>query len=1055
MHLCTGRLPEDEPPLSKKWGSAMHSRSFLFVLFLLSGLVAQTATADQPGSLSASARFRQSILEAEHSIIRGEYSNALGTLRRISEDEESQGIPWARGTAMLRSAEVLQILGSYVDAMRITRGVLTLASDKGLDELKCHALARIGGIYRFFGQMDKADDHLRQSLDLIKNGKIKRGVGFVLNEMGLLKLEQGMYRDAEDRFKRAAMASMEEADPMEEANALRSLGVLYMRSGQHDLARVRLTDALRISDQAKDKRGTALSLNEMGLMMGFGGHYDQAMKSLNEAMAVFNEIGDIHSSARCLSYIASTCRDLGLTAEALKYFKMAVDTNRKIAFAKGEADCAINIGLILRRLRDHEAAQEYFTMAQDASKKCGDTVGEAYALVYTSEGMYTIFRNYNQPIEFLNQAIQKFSKVGDILGQARAQLAMAGINNEIGRFAEAYDIFHKVCTTVEEIGHPDLLWQAHRGQAFALWKKNKKEAAAKSYAKAIEVIEKLYEGTEDLESTVRGSFIGGKRALYEEFVDLLVELEYEDPKTDYEQQAFRITELAKSRQFSEMLARSGANLVIAEEDPGFRVLLDKERNISLNIARIRQTLYNIHITPVAQRDENRLRSLKTELQEQEEKQKQLRVEMTARFPRYADLRSPRIVKTKEVQDLLKSNEALVSYFVTKNQVVAFVINPKAVHMIPLFPDRKEARNLIWKLRSGFARLESLESLLEWNPDVPLKLYKEIFKEVEKVLVPDSTVFIAGDDALYTIPFEALVRGYDQKAFAAMREQTMQKAMPYFSEYSLLDYLGDHFNFSYIPSAGVLRSLRVLGKRSGATWKENLMAFADPQFSASEKKDGSVPEGSRRMWRELKISTGISGIARLPETAEEASSVAFILGGKHRIYLRDKANEATLYKQNCSQTRYILFSTHGMLGGDFQNIAEPALVLSLVNNPPGYDGFLTMSEVLGLKLNADLVALSACNTAGEAREARNGEGFSGLTRSFMYAGARTLVVSHWPVMSLSTVEFMKGFFANLKSGMTKPQAMRASQKNLRKVVRDSVQYAHPYFWSPFVLVGETN
>jgi len=1033
----------------------MHSLSSLFVLFLLSGLVAQTATAAQPGSRSVSSRFQQSILEAEYSIIRGEYSNALAALQRILEDEETQRIPSAKGMAMLRTAEVLQILGSYVDAMRITREVLSMASDKGLHELKCRALARIGGIYRFFGQMDKADDNLRQSLDLIKNGKIKRGVGCVLNEMGLLKLEQAMYRDAEDYFKRAATTSKEEADQIEEANARRSLGVLYMRSGQHELARVRLTDALRISEKAKDRRGVALSLNEMGLMMGFGGHYDQAMKTLNEAMDIFNEIGDIHSSARCLSYIASTCRDLGLTAEALDYFKIALDTNRKIAFAKGETDCAINIGLILRRLRDHEAAQKYFIMAQDASQRCGDTVGEAYALVYTSEGMYTLFRNYNQPIEFLNKAVQKFSKVGDSLGQARAQLAMASIKNEIGRFAEAYDIFRKVCTMAEEIGHPELLWQAHRGQAFALWKQNKKEEAAKSYTRAIEVIEKLYEGTENLESAVRGSFIGGKRALYEEFVDLLIELKYEDPKTDYEQQAFGITELAKSRQFSEMLARSGANLVVAEEDPGFRILLDEERNVTLNVVRIRQTLYNIHLTPIAQRDESLLRSLKTELQKQEERLKQLKLEMAARFPRYADLRSPRMVKITEVQDLLKSNEALISYFVTKNQVVAFVITPKAVHMIPLFPDREEARNLIWKLRSEFARMESLASLLEWNPEVPHKLYKEIFKEVEKLLVADSTVFIAGDDALYTIPFEALVRGYDQKAFAAMRQQTIQKTMPYFSEYSLLDYLGDHFNFSYIPSAGVLRSLRVLGKRSGATWKENLIAFADPQFSASEKKDASVPEGSRRMWRELKSSTGITGIARLPETAEEASSVASILGGKHRIYLRDKASEATLYKQDCSQTRYILFSTHGMLGGDFQNIAEPALVLSLVNNPPGYDGFLTMSEVLGLKLNADLAALSACNTAGEAREARNGEGFSGLTRSFMYAGARTLVVSHWPVMSLSTVEFMKGFFANLKSGMTKPQAMRASQKKLRTVVRDSIQYAHPYFWSPFVLVGETN
>src|SRR5262245_2755190 len=155
----------------------------------------------------------------------------------------------------------------------------------------------------------------------------------------------------------------------------------------------------------------------------------------------------------------------------------------------------------------------------------------------------------------------------------------------------------------------------------------------------------------------------------------------------------------------------------------------------------------------------------------------------------------------------------------------------------------------------------------------------------------------------------------------------------------------------------------------------------------------------------------------------------------------------------SSTRYLLFSTHGLLGGEISAVAEPSLALTLVGNPPGVDGFLSMSEVLGLKLGADLVVLSACNTAGEPDAARIGEGFAGLTRSFMYAGARSLVVSHWPVASQATVVLMTAFFEELATGKGKAEALAAARRRLRATAQNGVQLAHPYFWAAFVIVGE--
>jgi CHAT domain-containing protein len=159
-------------------------------------------------------------------------------------------------------------------------------------------------------------------------------------------------------------------------------------------------------------------------------------------------------------------------------------------------------------------------------------------------------------------------------------------------------------------------------------------------------------------------------------------------------------------------------------------------------------------------------------------------------------------------------------------------------------------------------------------------------------------------------------------------------------------------------------------------------------------------------------------------------------------------------------RYLLFSTHGLLGGDFSGIAEPALALTLVGNPPGQDGFLTMSEVLGLDLNAELVILSACNTYGQGDKSGSGEGFAGLTRSFMYAGTRSILVTHWSVESQAARDLMVDTFKKLKQE-PKEEALKAAKLKMKGSSRvmkgeanSKLSLSHPFFWAPFVIVGES-
>ncbi|MBW1693616.1 MAG: CHAT domain-containing protein [Deltaproteobacteria bacterium] len=182
----------------------------------------------------------------------------------------------------------------------------------------------------------------------------------------------------------------------------------------------------------------------------------------------------------------------------------------------------------------------------------------------------------------------------------------------------------------------------------------------------------------------------------------------------------------------------------------------------------------------------------------------------------------------------------------------------------------------------------------------------------------------------------------------------------------------------------------------------------------------------------------------------------VKGKKKDIYLREKATEENIFSADLKRARYLLFSTHGLLGGDFSGVAEPSLALTLIDNPPGKDGFLSMSEVLGLDLNAEMIILSACNTYGKGVKAGSGEGFAGLTRSFMYAGSKALLVTHWSVESQAARDLMIKTFKQMKKERS-PSALRTAKLAMKSQTRTfegkTLSLSHPFFWAPFVLVGE--
>ena len=267
--------------------------------------------------------------------------------------------------------------------------------------------------------------------------------------------------------------------------------------------------------------------------------------------------------------------------------------------------------------------------------------------------------------------------------------------------------------------------------------------------------------------------------------------------------------------------------------------------------------------------------------------------------------------------------------------------------------------------------------------------------------------------------------------------------------------------SVLPSVGSLKALRVFARKDEA--KQPMIGFGDPVFNAEEESKPSAEQRKvaatrsyTEFWKGVDIDRSLLGKAlpRLPETSAELQAVAQNLGAPpSSIHLRQDASESTVKRAALADYRVVYFATHGLVAGDIKGLAEPSLALSIPAQSSDLDdGLLTASEVAQLKLNADWVVLSACNTI--AGDKPGAEALSGLARAFFYAGARALLVSHWAVESNAAMRLTTSTFDILKSDPSLGRA-EALRRSMLAYMNDATNplNAYPALWAPFVVVGE--
>ena len=295
------------------------------------------------------------------------------------------------------------------------------------------------------------------------------------------------------------------------------------------------------------------------------------------------------------------------------------------------------------------------------------------------------------------------------------------------------------------------------------------------------------------------------------------------------------------------------------------------------------------------------------------------------------------------------------------------------------------------------------------------------------------------------------------------------------EYQNAPWLIRKIAISQLPSVNALASLR--GVKIERNDIQNFIAFADPYFSKAQANTATAkietaqavntrgkPLNLRSAPKTSKVSSAeLALLPGLPDTSIEVNEIGKVLNAKPEdIYLNQHASVKKVLETDFSKKNIIMFSTHGLVPGELNGLTQPALALSSpdVTGEKDSDGLLTMDKILELKLNADWVVLSACNTASSDNSS---EAVSGLGRAFFYAGARALLVSNWPVDTVSSRELMVDLFKrqNNQEKISKPEALRQAMLNIAdkgaaRIGNTNVVsyfYSHPLFWAPFVMVGD--
>jgi CHAT domain-containing protein len=790
------------------------------------------------------------------------------------------------------------------------------------------------------------------------------------------------------------------ADHVETARVETALGSSLMNAGQYAEAAAALQHAVAIYDSNTRIYGSALAvaLVNLGQVYYTTGRAAFATSAFDRAIALARQSTGLRSQteAAALLHRGYTALRQNRLAVASADLKAAIDIWSEPATANRRAVAGAGVWLAEAERRDGQLAQAAAVLDQSARTLSEIFGAESYAMTDILKGQAELAIANHQPkqaIVLLEHALAiRAATVGpDHIASLDIRSSLALALAEAGDIIQARRMIGLVTDVVRQ--RVELQSVLQGGGAI-----DEVEASRRLLGRHVAILDLAQHATSD--ASARADFVA---------------------------QSLTVGQLARASAAGQAIAELGLRQIASGSAAGKAL-----RDVQAAVLRWQMAERTLSAAVAAAEPHADLMQARRQVDELRLAAGDARSALIALDPTLSEQSPSKPASLAEIRHVLRPNEALVSYLTLEDRSFLWIVTPQRADLAAIKHDDFWFGERIRELRATVnpKEITDLSDIVPFATAAAADLYDNLIAPAG-LTIEDTHLIVVPDSTLQSLPFATLLSSHTEPPsdFAGYRD------LPWL--------IRDH-DITALPDIGALIALRAAIRPSAA--QEPFIGIGDPLLAGTDAGSPSDPT----------TADLLRSLSPLPEAADELDALAAALQApSSAVVTSTAATEAAVKSMPLQQYRVIAFATHGLVAGDFGRLREPGLVLT----PPAMengsdDGLLTAGEIADLRLDADWVILSACNTAA-ADGTPGAEGLSGLARGFFFAGSRALLVSQWEVLSVAAVQLTTGTLQHLAAAPKEGRAAALRHSILALLAPEQDDYlAHPIFWAPFQLVGDS-
>ncbi len=932
------------------------------------------------------------------------------------------------------SASLSIMISEYDDAFINLQKALKI--DKRIKNIEGQVIlySLLSKVFERTGKIEKSLVHYKKALALSESTSDST-IAFANLIAGEYAYDYVDFDVALKYFETALIHANKTDDLNLKAEILLNIGSTNATKGNKDEGVEQIKQSQKLWHSTNNKRGIVLAFSRLGFIYLLTDEKQKAIDNYFQAKSMFPDDVDYREHAIMFSGIGTFNSQYGQLDLAENYFRLAVETHKKAKYENGQTAALHNLAQTLYLKGEITESKNLFQKALELSKKIDNKlfvamITEDFGVIDFHEGKY-------------DEAIKKLTYADKVIKQQSLELSR--IENSIGKVYEKkedYETARKFYTSALEVSRRTFDAVETSENLYDLAQLSKRdgkiEQALDESAESLQITESLYKDVGN--QNLRKSYLANSYDRYELHIDLLLKLHQQFPEKGFEKKALQTSEKARSRLMLENLLFADRDLTL-DADPQ---TVAEENELANLISKTKEKLTELLSDPNQSGELLEIKQLEDELGIQENQLEIVRADLRRNSPMYSSIKNYSEFDIGEFQDeVLDENTILLEFFFGKEQSYLWLISNKDIEVF-LLPNAET-------LNEKIDNLLKLLALDQNKTDDNIEEYQKNRRQTEAKYWRESKEFS-------TTIFEQIIDKMEGKRLLIVPDGKLRyfpvSALPHPYRSGNTPLLITN-EITYQPS-GSLLSLIKKRKSNDDLHKRSFFVVSDPVYSLndvrlpSKKNYYSTSDSTENsnLKSDLVQNESLNVLERLDASDEESATIFGLFNRDNSEVLSGfSANRQNFLNRQLSEFKVLHFATHGVFNEKFPDLS--GIVLSQYDErSEKQNGLVWLQDIYRLKLTADLVVLSACDTA--IGEDIKGEGLQSLTNGFLQIGAKSVISSHWKVEDNATLELMKSFYEILASeNVPTSEALRQAKIKMFK----NPNYQFPYYWSSFTLRGD--